>query len=69
MGVTEASKDRASGGDSQQMDQFPPKNAEGNGIEKENSLAGERNDPALGPEVQEFMDVEIGCAHEASKSF
>jgi hypothetical protein len=53
---------------SERLNQFFPEQSERNGVEQEHPLAGERDDAALRNEVQQFMNVEIRGAHEASQS-
>jgi hypothetical protein len=55
-------------GRAKRLDQFSPEKPERDGIEQEDSLAGERNASALGKEVQEFVYVEIGGAHQTSQA-
>src|ERR1700687_1903681 len=46
------------------LDEFLPKEAERDGIEQEHALASEGNASALGNEMQQFVNIEIGGAHQ-----
>src|ERR1700694_3025416 len=48
------------------LDEFLPEEPERNGIEQEHAFASEGDASALGNEMQQFVNIEIGGAHETS---
>jgi hypothetical protein len=64
MGVAEPRQHRAGRGRPERFDQFPSQQAERDGVEDQHALAAERNEPAFGRKVKQFMNVEIGRAHQ-----
>src|SRR6476660_1978703 len=50
----------------ERLDELLPEEPERDGIEQEHAFASEGDESALGNEVQQFVNVEIGGAHETS---
>src|SRR5262245_3171734 len=48
----------------ERLDQLPPEEPQRDGIEQERAFAGEGDESALGNEVQQFVNIEIGGAHQ-----
>ena len=53
-------------GRAERLDELLPKQPERDGIEQEHAFASERDESALRNEMQQFVNIEIGGAHQAS---
>ena len=49
----------------ERLDELLPEEPERDGIEQEHAFASERDEPALRNEMQQFVNIEVGGAHEA----
>src|SRR5882762_10732195 len=50
----------------ERLDELLPEEPERDGIEQEHAFASEGDEPTLGNEMQQFVNIEIGGAHETS---
>ena len=50
----------------ERLDELLPEEPERDGIEQEHAFASEGDESALGNEMQQFVNIEIGGAHETS---
>src|SRR5258705_13655537 len=62
--VTESSEDGPRRCRAECLDEFLPEEPERDGIEQEHTLASEGDASALGDEMQQFVNIEIGGAHQ-----
>src|SRR6185436_19950997 len=64
--VPEACQDDSRCGRAKRRDELFSQQSQGNRIEQQYALAGERNESTFRREVQQFMDIEVGCAHRVT---
>src|SRR5260221_13719204 len=50
----------------ERLDELLPEEPQRDGIEQEHAFASEGDEPTLGSEMQQFVNIEIGGAHETS---
>ena len=49
------------------LNELPPEEPERDRVEQQHPLAGERDDTTFGREMKQLMNVEVRCAHQASR--
>jgi hypothetical protein len=59
VGVAEAAQEAPGDPNAEGVDEFLPEQALGHGVEDEGPLAGESDEPALGIDFQEFLEIKL----------